>query len=201
MKHIKTLGLTVASTVALMAFAVSPASGTALYNGSTHLGTGSVIDFSIPAGGSAVLKDTSGNELEKCSTSTVKGEVTNAGGATATVRVNVVDWSFSICSFQFSTILKGAFEVHQIGAGTEGTVTALAEIGFTINTVLFGTCSYVFKPGVDLGVLKTASSGAATFNMNAVATKSSGGIACPETGKWAATYTGTDPTNLRVESS
>lgn len=195
MKHLKILGIAAVAAMALMAFAASSASATALYSGTTKLAAGAVLDFSIPSGGSALLVNTKGEELDKCSTSTVKGKLTTA----TTGSIEELTWGS--CTFPTTTVTKGKLEVIWT-KNTEGTVKSDAEIGVTINTVLFGSCVYGVKSGISLGTLTTFSSGAATFHANAVAEKLSGSaFACPETSKWTGTYTGTEPTNLRVEAS
>jgi hypothetical protein len=83
---------------------------------------------------------------------------------------------------------------------TQGTVESDAEIGVTINTVLFGSCVYGVANGTSVGTLTTFSSGAAKFDANAIAKKLSGGASCPETAKWTGEYTSTEPSgNLRLE--
>jgi hypothetical protein len=202
MKYVKILSLAAVAAMALMAFAASSASATALYNGATKLGVGSELDFSLKTGTSALLVNTEGGELDTCKSSTVKGSITNAGGASATVSGNISELTWGSCTFPTTTTIKGGLEVHQIGTSTEGTVTSNAEIGVTINTVFFGTCVYGVAKATDLGTLKTAASGTAEFIANAVAIKLSGSnFACPETSKWTGTYVSTTPDNLRVEAS
>jgi len=202
MKYVKILSLAAVAAMALMAFAASSASATALYNGTTKLGVGSELDFSLKSGAKAELTETGGEAIESCSTSTVKGSITNAGGSAATVSGNISSLLWESCNFPTTTITNGGLEVHQIGTGTEGTVTSNAEIGVTINTVFFGSCVYGVEKATDLGTLKTTASGTAEFVANAVAKKLSGSnFACPETARWKATYQSTTPDNLRVEAS
>jgi hypothetical protein len=194
MKYVKILSLAAVAAMAMMAFAASSASATALYNGATKLGAGAVIDFSIPAGGSAVLKDTSGNELDKCSTSTVKGKLSTA----TTGSIEALTWGS--CTFTTNTVTLGKLEVVWTAA-TEGEVKSDAGIEVTINTGAFGSCIYGVATATKVGTLKTFSSGAATFEANAVATRFGSNFLCPATARWTGTYTGTEPTNLRVEAS
>jgi hypothetical protein len=201
MKNLKLLGLAAVAAMALMAFAASAASATALYNGTTKLGVGSTLDFSISSGKSAVLVDTSGQELDKCTGSTTKGKITNAGGATATVSSSNEELTWSGCTFPTTTTVKGGQEIHWINS-TEGTVTSNSEISVTINTVFFGSCIYSAKAGTHIGTLTTFPSSPSIMDLNEIVVKASkSNLACPETAKWTGTYTGTEPTNLRVESS
>jgi hypothetical protein len=199
MRNIKTMGLAVVAAMALMAFAASSASATALYNGAIKLGTPSTIDFAIPSGGSAKLVDTNGNTLDKCTTSTVKGTLNFNGPTTVTATITELTWNS--CTFPTSTVTPGKLKVEQIGATTNGTVKSDATIEVTINTVPFGSCVYGVENNTELGTLTTNSSTAATFDANAVAKKLSGGATCPETAKWTGSYVSEEPVNLRVEAS
>jgi hypothetical protein len=217
MKHVKIISLVAVAAMALMAFAASSASATALYNGTTKLGVGSELDFSLKAGTKAQLTETAkstgegeGRVLDECGTSTVKGKITNAGGfdpaegekpATSTeVQGSNSELTWGSCSVPTTTDTLGGLKVAQIGTSTEGTVKANAEIGVTINTFFFGVCRYGVANGTHLGVIKSNSSTTAEFTANAVAVKQTGGeFACPSTTKWVATYVSTTPDNLRVE--
>jgi len=196
MKYVKILSLAAVAAMALMAFAASSASATALYNGATKLTTPSTLDFSIPSGGSALLVDTSGNTLDKCTGSTVKGTLEKNEVALVTGTTTELTWTG--CTFTTKTLAPGKLTVEWT-SGTNGTVKSDAQIEVTINTVLFGSCIYGVANGTSLGTLTTFSSGAASFDANAVATRFGTNAACPATSKWTGTYTSTEPVNLRVE--
>jgi len=191
---IKTLGLAAVAATALMVFAASSASATALYSGSTKLGEGASTDFSIPSGGSVNLTDTEGESLDTCTASTVKG-ILAANGITGAVET--LTWGG--CTFPTSTIIKGKL-LSEWTQNTEGTHISDAEIAVTVNTVFFGSCIYGVTSGKNMGTLTTFSSGAAIFHLNSVVVKFTGSnIACPETAKLTGTYIGTEPGNLRIE--
>ncbi len=192
MKYLKILGLAAVAAMALMAFAASSASATTLIGGSPEgtLGSGAVIDFSIPSGSTATLVDTTGEELDKCSTSTVKG--TLSSGTTGSIET----LSWGSCTFPTNTITKGKLEVISTG-GTNGEVKADGTTEVTINTIFFGSCIYGVTSGTSVGTL---AGNPATFTANAVAEKFSGSnLACPSTSKWTGTYKSTEPANLHVE--
>jgi len=204
MKYVKILSLAAVAAMALMAFAASSASATALYNGTTKLKVGSELDFSLKSGTSALLVDTENNTLDTCTTSTVKGSISNEGGAGKAVSGSISSLTWGQeggkCTFTTTTTKNGGLEVNWT-SGTSGTVKSNAEVAVTINTVFFGSCVYGVASGTSLGTLASASSGNATFTANAVAIKLSGSnIACPETSKWTGTYVSTTPVNLRVEN-
>ena len=209
MKHLKMFSIAAVAAMALMGFVgASTASATALYKGATKMVKGETLDFSLAEKETAKLTNTAGTEtLDECTGSTVKGSITNAGGAGVAVQGSISELLWTGCTVTTTTDEKGGLEVTQIldkegKPTTEGTVKANAEIGVTINTVFFGICKYGVKSGTHLGVIKTASSGAAFFTANAVAVKLSGSnFACPETTKWTAKYQSTEPVNLRVEAS
>jgi hypothetical protein len=203
MKNLMILSLSAVAAMALMMFAAGSASATALYSGSTKLGVGAELDWSIKVVARIAQTAAEGGEaLDTCSTSTFKGNITNAGGASATVSGNISELTWGSCTFPTTTTIKGGLEVHQIGTSTEGTVTSNAEIGVTINTVFFGSCVYGVAKATDLGTLKTAASGTAEFIAKAVTNKLSGSnFACPPTVTLEAVWTTTTPDNLRVEPS
>jgi len=193
MRYLEKFGLAAMAAMALMAFAASSASATAIYSGESKLGAGSIGDFSIPSGGSALLVDTENETLDTCTASTIQGKLTSASTGT------MEELTWKNCTFPTTTITKGKLEVVWTG-GTEGEAIVDAEIGVTINTVFFGSCIYGMTSGTKMGTITTFSSGAATLHSNAVAKKFSGSnVACPETSKFTGTYTTTEPTNLRVE--
>jgi len=183
--------LLAASLAALMAFvAASSASATTLYSGSTELGAGTTIDFSIPSGKSAVLVDTTGESLDTCTTSTVRG--TLSSGATGSGET--LTWGS--CTFPTSTVTGSSLEVISTG-GTNGEVKADGTVEVTINTVFFGSCIYGVTNGTKIGTL---AGNPATYTANAVTEKFSGSsLACPSTAKFTGTYNSTEPFSFHVE--
>jgi hypothetical protein len=164
------------------------------------LGVPSTIDFSIPSGKSAVLFDTTGEELDSCSTSTVKG-TPGSNGPTVTGSINdevngegktvVTGLTWGSCTFPTKTVSTGNKLEVTGGANTEGTVKADSTIEVTINTIFVGSCIYGVTSGTPVGTL---AGNPATFTTNAVAEKFSGNnLACPPTSKWTGTYNATEP--------
>lgn len=200
MKYMKMLGLAAVAAMGLMAFAGS-ASATELYNGATTLKSGTVLDFSLKTGTSALLTETGGSTLDTCTGGTVKGKITNAGSSTTTVTGENTSITWSGCTFTTDTVTLGKLEAHHVTGTTNATLTADSEIGVTINTVFFGSCVYGVLANTDLGLVTGGNP--ATFTANAVAKKLSGSaFACPETSKWVATYVSTEPAgDLHAEAS
>jgi hypothetical protein len=204
------LALAAVAAGALMAFiGAGTASATVLCSTTVtpcptgqDLVAGTKIDFSIPSGSSASLVDTKGNALDKCTTSTVKGELTKTGGATSTPTGDVSELTWGGCTFPTKTLKTAALEIHQIAGTSNGTVTSDEVAGgnprfeVTINTVLFGSCVYGVDPGTSIGDLVEGKP--AHFTANAVAKKLGGGASCPETAVWTATYVMTEPSNTTI---
>src|SRR5690242_34641 len=128
MKYVKILSLAAVAAMALMAFAASSASATTLREGETPLAVGSTIDFSIPSTGSASLVDTKGNALDKCSTSTVKGELTENGPG---VTGPITELTWGSCTFPTKTVTNGKLKIERVGETTNATVKSDAQIEVT----------------------------------------------------------------------
>jgi len=209
MKYLKMLALTAVAAGALMAFiGAGTASATVLCSTTVtpcpagqDLTAGTVLDFSIPAGTSALLVDTGGEELDKCPASTVKGTISDTGGKEKTVTGHVQELTWSPkCTFPTQTLKAGKLEIHQIAGTSNGLVTSDATEGLfevTINTIFFGSCIYGVTGGTTIGELTEGNP--AVFHANAIAEKFSGSnLACPATSKWTATYTLTEPKETTV---
>jgi hypothetical protein len=214
MKHLKMLALAAVAAGALTAFiGAGTASATVLCSTTADpCPTGqkwpvnTPIDFSIPSGGSAVLVDTLGEELDTCTKSTVKGKITNAGSSTATTTGPVEELLWGSCTFPTATVLKGSLEVHKISGTSNGTVTADGTFQITIDPIFVEPCVYQVTAGTPLGELTEGNP--AVFHANAVLEKKvyiddTCSIFMPDTAIWTATYTQTSPssTTLSVSSS
>jgi cytoskeletal protein CcmA (bactofilin family) len=145
------------------------------------------LDFTLKSGTSALFASTAGEELDKCSGSTAKWKLEEL----KPVKGPWEALTWSGCSFETTTTLLGKFLVQSMGTHN-GTVKASSESRITINGGFFGSCLYGVEAGADLGELKEGKP--ATLAINAVVKKQSGSAAaCPETAKWTAEYTLTEP--------
>jgi len=195
MKYMKILGLVAVAATALLAFlGVGTASATTLTNEAGEVvKTGSTVDFSIPSGKAAVLTETGGEPLDTCTTSTVSGKTTNEGGTGVAVTGNVETLTWKSCTFPTETKTLAGLQVSGTG---ERNVSATGTFEVTINTILFGSCIYGVTKETPLGTLANG-----TFTANAVAEKFSGSsLACPATSLWTATYTATEPKEVKVDA-
>jgi hypothetical protein len=149
--------------------------------------TGTELDFSLKSGTSSLLASTTGEELDKCSGSTAKWKLE----ALKPVKGPWEALTWSGCSFETTTTLLGKFLVKSVG-GHNGTATADSESRVTINGGFFGSCIYGTEAGAAIGELKEGKP--ATVAINAIVKKQTGSAgSCPETAKWTAEYTLTEP--------
>ncbi len=207
MRYLKTLGLVAVAASALIAvIGAGSASATVLCSTTADpcppgqdWPVNTTLDWSIPAGGSILQTDTAGNTINTCKTSTVKWTITKTGSSTETVTGVDEETTFGTCTFATKTLKLANTEIHKIAGTSNGTVTADGVTEVTINTVLFGSCTYGVPNGASLGEITEGNP--ATFHVNAVTVKLAGGGACPATDKWTATYTLTSPANTTLSVS
>jgi hypothetical protein len=204
MNYLKLLGLTTIAAATVMAFVGAGAAS------ADELCTEVAVNNMCPAGkvitevdaslvGSAKLESTTGTTLDTCTAGTVKiTELTEASGnktgtESITGSVTAVDLTWgqtgTACAFPTRTVIGGV--VHATEAAGNGTTLTATGIEVTINTVLFGTCTYGVGTGLDLGAI---ANGKTDLVINRVVNKTSGGAACPETAVWTATYRMTNHT-------
>ena len=207
MKHVKMLGLATAALALTAIIVACSASATVLCSTAAdpcpvgqNWPVGTALDLSATK--DIVMVGTNGEELDKCSTSTIKGKLTNAGNSTSTLTASIEELTWGSCTFPTKTLTMGALEIHKIAGTSNGTVTADGAFEWTTNTVFFGSCLYGFTAGKDIGTITEGNPAAITINT--VVEKFSGSnFACPETLKMAGTYTLTSPagTTLSVSDS
>jgi hypothetical protein len=209
MKHVKMLGLAAAAAMALTAlFGAGTASASKICSTNIdpcpagwHWPTGTKIDFSVPAGGSLILKDTFNNVLYTCTEATLKGETTNTGSSTETVKgkVTSMTWGSTTtpCTHTTDTVANPELEIHAIAnSGGNGTLTGKG--GEVTVTSIAGDCVYTlgttFKSVGDITEGKVAAgSTSPILHINTTVSELSG--FCPSTEKWEGTMVMTEPTN------
>jgi len=203
MKYVKMLGLAAIAAAALTAIVgAGSASATVLCSttvepcpaGQQWLNT--TLDWSIPAGGSVLQTDTTGEPINTCKESTAKWTMIKNGGVNETVTGEDELTTFGGCNFPTTTIKLAKTEIHKIAGTSNGTVTADGVTEITINTVLFGSCIYGVPNGASIGDITEGNP--ATFHVNAVTKRLGGSAFCPETDRWTATYTLTSPVNTTL---
>lgn len=206
MKYLKMLGLAAVAAAALMAFV---GAGTASANGrlcstkpepvTSHCtspwATGTIIEFSLKSGSSAKLTDTSGNTLDTCTGSTVKGSlVSNATASTATGTITTLGWSG--CTVTTDTIENGSLTITAEDDNGNAIVIEHEKTNVTVN--VFSSCNYGVEAGTQIGTIHEGIGTSAIFTANATAKKLGGGFLCPETTKWVAEYVLTTPSKTTL---
>lgn len=207
MKYVKILGLAIAATV-LIAFAgVGSASATVLCKTAPEnegkdcapsWGYMSGETFEASSATSVLFEDTSGNSIGTCTSGGgLKGKTTNTGSASETVDGFMEELKFSGCTVTVGVPAFGAFEIHATD-NDESTVT-LKSFEITLSTTLTGSCFYGSKGGIPLGSMKGGEQ--PTLPVNAGISKVSGGLACPASIRWTATYTVTSPRGMHFATT
>lgn len=191
MNYLKSLVPTAMAIAAMAMLIPGSASATTLEIGGVAQNGAVVLEASLAAGTSMLVKDTTNNFVDTCTGSTFKG-TTEAPFTAATVTSALNAMTFTGCSHK--TIVGKAGKLHIAWtAGTNGTVTSSgAEI--TVETTLLGisaTCKT--GAGVTLGTLTGVAAGHATLDVNAVLNCGIAG-----TKVLTATYTITSPTGLGI---
>jgi hypothetical protein len=204
MRYLKILGLAAVAAAAMLSIAgAGTASATVLCSttvepcppGQQWLNV--TFDWSIPAGGSVLQTDTTGEPINTCKESTAKWTMIKNGGANETVTGQDELTSFGGCTFTTTTLKLANTEIHKIAGTSNGTVTADGVTEITINTVFFGSCVYGVKNGASIGDITEGNP--AMYHVNAVTWRLAGSnFACPETDRWTATYTLTSPVNTTL---
>jgi hypothetical protein len=214
MKHVKILGLAALAAAALAALlGAGGASATVLCSTTVEpcpagqaWPTNTVLDFSVPSGGSIAWQDTNGNSIDGCSSSTQEWKISNAGSSTSTVTgslsepVSSTGTAWSGCTFPTQTLSSsGKLEIHKIAGSSNGTVTSDSKVEWTINSVVVGSCVWGYEAGTSLGTITEGKP--ATLDLNAVVKRFGTNFACPSTERLVATYLLTAPSNTTLSLS
>jgi len=203
MKYVKMLGLAAVAAMALMAFVgAGTASATVLC--STNISScpagqkwplGTQIEFTVTSGTSAAWLETENELLETCTGGKIKGEITNAGSSTESVKIKATEVSWTGCTVPTTTNGLGTLEI-QYESGSNGLVKMSSGFKFTQNTIFFGSCVYGSGTGINLGTLTGGASGSAGIDVNTVLGGGEG-ICCPSA-KWSEHFTLTGPSGTAL---
>jgi hypothetical protein len=190
MKYIKMLGLAALSAMALMAFAAGSASATTLEVGGVAKNSSVTLSASLVSGSSAVLRQTSNDFVDTCTTSTVGGKTEGSfTGAAVSGKATV---AFGNCTHETKVDNGGTISVEHAG-GTNGTVRS-SGASVTVQSTTFGATLNCTTNNTHLGTLTGSAAGHASLKVNAVVNC---GFFVPSA-KWEAEYTVTSPTGLGV---
>jgi hypothetical protein len=204
MKYLKMLGLAAIAAAALAAFVgTGTASATVLCSTTTSpcpeaqkYPSGTRVGFTLTAGSS--LRWINGETvLETCKEAVLKTDITNAGSATSTVTSKNNTLSFSQCTFNNSFTKLGGLEIHNISGTSNGTVTAVEEVGWTFVNPLFGSCIYGWQTEKGVGTITEGKPATLDFNLG-ITRLSGSSITCPENGQLEGNLTQTEPSNTTL---
>ncbi len=147
----------------------------------------------------AVLETSSGEQMSKCESSTIKGQVVEPGGAGEVAVLSIGGLTWVGCSAKVETVVTGELGVEYIAETDDGTVTDLRTKLAVV--YLGGTCTYAISEKVasTLGRL-TGALMIPTLDVNGSLPKVAGGFLCPTTMKWTAEYRLKEPLPLFVEA-
>jgi hypothetical protein len=190
-EHVKYLKIFSLAVVAA-AFLMSLFAGTALADEITSpLGvTAKEEVFSLVAGTSLKVVDTSGGEILTCTKAKSTKPITGQGPGKRIV-YKPTKYDFEECTFPTKMLKEGSEEGDAVGESTVETVEATSESQMTINTVLFGSCVYGATAGTSIGSIGTTSG---EFSENEVTEKLTGsGFACPASTRMIAAWVLTVP--------
>jgi hypothetical protein len=225
MKHVKMLGLAAMAAAALMAFVgASTASATVLCKTSTTttcpagwaLAKGEKLHAVLEPEKIATLTgerpEHTTEKVITCTSSTVEGEVTNAGSATETAKGNITVLTFTGCTSPstgggkctVTTLKGGTLEAHATSGGN-GTLTSSGAEVTTSCESIFGNIHCIFTTNnANIGNINgTPTTGkTATFKAFEVPlTQVSTSVLCPEKAGWDGEYEVTTPDTLSVTAS
>lgn len=172
----------------------APASATTLEVKGVKQTSATTIDLSLVAGTSVVIKDTFGNFVSTCTSSTLQVSTTTPTGGAASGPDS--DWIISSCTEGAPTVdAKGSLSVTNISGTTNGTVRMISS-KVTIPSP-FGqlTCVTATGEGTDIGTLTGVSSGKGHLDTHAV-------MSCGALGwiNWEGDFYVTSPEGLGVTS-
>jgi len=194
MKYLKILAVAAIAAAALMAFAgtASATDITVTTAGATDtIESGELeITAELEAGQNATLKSSFIGEVV-CSASTMAGKTTNLGGATETIKGNIGTLTFTSCNGTVTVLKNGTLEVHTQEASANGNGT-LTSSGAEVTVELAGLHCIFSTSNTDVGVVKGAHEGHATFEAKSAAIPRTGGRSgafCGSSATWNANYT------------
>ena len=171
------------------------------------IGTASATTFTSSNGGTPEIVAVSNNlKLDgsfvtlECVHSELLG-VTTGHGAAVTVVVDVTDFSFTGCNYEFTLNTAGTLEIHGASLTGNGVITSKG-LSITIDTSV-GPCTLTTNGeiGTRLGELTDSSStkGNAILDLNSAKLPRTGGsFLCGSSSTWTGNYTFIEPAELSI---
>jgi hypothetical protein len=207
MKYVKMLGLAAVVAAALMAVVgVGTASATAVCKNeacTSKMIVGEEITASLK---SSTAKLEAGFAEINCSTSTIAGKITNAGGSGVEVQGNVTGLTFGSCGTATVTVKETAGVKAKLGltytSGVNGSLKVTELVGVTVK-VGSTECTYggEIKSGLTANGSTSPTTNATEVAKEAPIPKTGGGVLCANPSKWSAEYNVTSPSPLYAAAS
>jgi hypothetical protein len=209
MKYVKMLGLAAVVAAALMAVVgAGTASATVVCKTSTSpctskMAVGEEITASLK---SSTAKLEAGFAEINCTTSTIAGKITNAGGSGVEVQGNVTGLTFGGCGTATVTVKESGGVKAKLGltytSGVNGSLKVTELVGVAVKV---GSTECTYGGEISSGLSANGST-SPTTNATEVASaapipKTAGGILCANPSKWTAEYNVTSPSPLYAEAS
>lgn len=186
MKHLKIFGLAAVAAASLMALPAGTASADEITSPAGT--TVKEIVWSLLAGTSAKLVNTSGGEILSCTKAKETNPITSQGPGKPIL--GTINHDLENCTSPTKVLKSGGEEINAPTESTTATVKATSESQLTVDTSLLGSCVCA-TAGTEVGSIETTSG---NFSENEVTEKLSGSaFACPETTKWIAEWVRTVP--------
>jgi hypothetical protein len=214
MKHLKTIGVVVVAALALLSVGSGSASATVLCKqqitpcGAQAYANGTEVTAFLKTGTKAVFKTVIWQTVE-CKTGAMRGKVTSAGGAAATVIVSLESMEFEECTCASGTRTAaitvktlGTLEIHSITGSWNGTITGSGQ-NLTFGCEFLTPCQFGTTAGAkDLGTLFGGSPGSLTLAGSVLRIAGDGTAAtCGETMEWTGQFDVTKPNAFWVTAS
>jgi len=207
MRHVKSLGAVAIATATLAIFmGVGTASATVLCKNNLSkvkctepYPSGTAFISTLTSGGSVTFEAPGGTVLDKCTVSTTKETLLNAGSSTTTVTSSFTasDFALSGCTVTTATLTGGETELHWIPESESGTITA-NKLEVTINS---GLADCVYGRGKTMSDWGGYVGGApGLILLSGAMKKVSGAAGCPAEVTMAGGYWKTEPKAVYVTS-
>jgi hypothetical protein len=195
MHHLKMIGLAALAAMALMAVAAGSASATTLEIHGVTKNSSVSLEASLKAGSSAILRQTSADFVDTCTSSTVKGATSTFTGTTVSGGISTL--TFGNCTHTTHVHKPGSLSVEHIKNTTNGTVRS-SGAQVTVQSTTFGATLNCTANNTHLGVLTGTADTTkhASLKINAVVNC---GFFVPSA-LWEGEYTVTSPTGLGVSA-
>jgi len=156
-----------------------------------------VLDASLEAGTTTIIRDTSSMIVDKCTGSTIQSRTENTGGPGTPIKTEITKLRFEGCNFKTVVTVLGWLDIDYAGGltDTKSTLT-LKTTEITIN-VLGADCIYGAEIiGSSIGLIKGGNPAKIEIFGGSLLKKEGSAMLCPTHAVWEGKYTVTAPKPL-----